>query len=133
MPFHSLLIFSLFFVGFLLGLFNWWINQALRIRFLKEVKHEIYQFVHILSIQINPERLMHFTIWTKLAFERSNPKNTQRNNFSIASGKDELFPLVCHSCEACPRPDRGAGIQADFGILLDSGFRRNDVTPRNFL
>ena len=28
---------------------------------------------------------------------------------------------ICHSCEACPRPDRGAGVQKDLNSL-DSRF-----------
>jgi len=46
-------------------------------------------------------------------------------NFSITSGKDELFhPFVIPA---------KAGIQTDFEPLLDSGFRRNDVMKPDFL
>jgi len=47
------------------------------------------------------------------------------SNFSITSGKDDLFrPFVIPA---------KAGIQADFEPLLDSGFHRNDVMNPNFL
>jgi len=46
-------------------------------------------------------------------------------NFSITSGKDDLFrPIVIPA---------KAGIQADFEPQLDSGFRRNDVMNPVFL
>jgi len=46
-------------------------------------------------------------------------------NFSIASGKEDLFRLFVIPAKA--------GIQADFEPLLDSGFRRNDVMNPDFL
>jgi len=46
-------------------------------------------------------------------------------NFSITHGKSDLFQFFVIPAKA--------EIQNDFDLLLDSGFRRNDVITQNFL
>jgi len=51
-------------------------------------------------------------------------------SFSITSGKDVFFRLFVIPANPGSSPGE---IQADFELFLDSGFRRNDVMPQNFL
>jgi len=50
---------------------------------------------------------------------------TSERNLPITSGKDDFFRSFVIPAKA--------GIQGDFELLLDSGFRRNDMMPQSFL
>jgi len=53
-----------------------------------------------------------------------------KGNFSMTSGKDDLFHLFVIPADPGSSP---GGIKVDFEHLLDSGFRRNDVIIPDFL